>query len=183
MRPFEFERPRTLTQAASLARGTGQGQTDAPAQYLAGGTTLVDLMKLDVLRPHRLIDLNSIKGDTAIEASSSGLKLGAFAKMAAVARHSQVLAQYPVIAQSLQLAASAQLRNMAHPRRECPAAHPLSLLPRSVLGGLQQACPGFRVRRDHRLQSKPRRARRGRELYRSIPGRFCHRADRAGGAA
>ena len=113
MRPFEFERPRTLTQAASLARGTGQGQTDAPAQYLAGGTTLVDLMKLDVLRPHRLIDLNSIKGDEAIEASSSGLKLGAFAKMAAVARHSQVLAQYPVIAQSLQLAASAQLRNMA----------------------------------------------------------------------
>ena len=113
MRAFEFERPRTLAQAASAARGTAQGQTDAAAQYLAGGTTLVDLMKLDVLRPRRLIDLNSVHGDGAIEAGDAGLRLGAFAKMAAVARHPLVLTRYPVIAQSLQLAASAQLRNMA----------------------------------------------------------------------
>ncbi len=113
MRAFAFERPHTLAQAASAARGTAQGQTDASTQFLAGGTTLIDLMKLDVLRPRRLIDLNAVHGDAAIEADDAGLKLGAFAKMAAVARHPVVATRYPVIAQSLQMAASAQLRNMA----------------------------------------------------------------------
>jgi xanthine dehydrogenase YagS FAD-binding subunit len=113
VRAFEFERPRSLTQAADSARGTAQGQTDAAAQFLAGGTTVVDLMKLDVLRPRRLIDLNGAQGDEDIEVSDAGLKLGAFAKMSAVAKDPTVLSRYPVIAQSLQLAASAQLRNMA----------------------------------------------------------------------
>jgi len=102
-----------LAQAASLAHGTGQGQTDAVTQYLAGGTTLVDLMKLDVLRPRRLVDLNTAQGSRIIEVADAELRLGAFAKMAAAAKHAGVLAHYPVIAQSLQLAASAQLRNMA----------------------------------------------------------------------
>jgi xanthine dehydrogenase YagS FAD-binding subunit len=113
VRAFDFERPRTLAQAANSAHGTAQGQTDATAQYLAGGTTLVDLMKLDVLRPRRLIDLNAAHGGQEIEVSDAELRLGAFAKMSAVARHPMVLSRYPVIAQSLQLAASAQLRNMA----------------------------------------------------------------------
>jgi xanthine dehydrogenase YagS FAD-binding subunit len=113
MRAFNFERPRTLAQAANLAHGTAQGQIDATTQFLAGGTTLVDLMKLDVLQPRRLIDLNGAQGDQQITLSKGGLKLGAFAKMSAVAKHPDVLTRYPVIAQSLQLAASAQLRNMA----------------------------------------------------------------------
>jgi xanthine dehydrogenase YagS FAD-binding subunit len=113
VRAFHLERPGSLAQAANSARGTAQGQTDAPTQYLAGGTTLVDLMKLDVLRPRRLIDLNAAQGEHGIELSNAGLRLGAFAKMSAVARHPIVLASFPVIAQSLQLAASAQLRNMA----------------------------------------------------------------------
>jgi xanthine dehydrogenase YagS FAD-binding subunit len=113
VRAFNFERPHTLAEAAKLAHGTGQGQIDAATQFLAGGTTVVDLMKLDVLRPRRLIDLNGAQGGKEIEVSDSGLKLGAFAKMAAVARHPGVLARYPVISQSLRLAASAQLRNMA----------------------------------------------------------------------
>ena len=113
MRPFEFERPQTLMQAANLARGTAQGQTDAATQYLAGGTTLVDLMKLDVLRPRRLVDLNAAQVDKEIAVGDTELRLGAFAKMSAVARHPSVLSHYPMIAQSLQLAASAQLRNMA----------------------------------------------------------------------
>jgi len=113
VRPFEFERPGTLAQAVSGGRGTGQGQTDAATQFLAGGTTLVDLMKLDVLRPSRLVDLNTAQGSQSIDVGDTELRLGAFAKMSAVAKHPAVLAQYPVIAQSLQLAASAQLRNMA----------------------------------------------------------------------
>jgi xanthine dehydrogenase YagS FAD-binding subunit len=113
VRAFEFERPQTLVQAARMATGTAQGQTDSVNQYLAGGTTMVDLMKLDVLRPHRLIDLNASRGSADVTAGEAELVLGAFAKMAAVAKHPAVLAKYPVIAQSLQLAASAQLRNMA----------------------------------------------------------------------
>ncbi|HEY1433007.1 MAG TPA: xanthine dehydrogenase family protein subunit M [Stellaceae bacterium] len=114
MRPFIYERAADLAQASRLGLETGQGQTDAPVQFLAGGTTLIDLMKLDVLRPERVVDITSLRGSHAvIETGPNGLRLGAFAKMSAVAAHSAVLASYPAIAESLQLAASAQLRNMA----------------------------------------------------------------------
>ena len=53
MRPFRYDRAGTAAQAASAGTQTGQGQTDAPVQFLAGGTTLYDLMKLDVLTPNR----------------------------------------------------------------------------------------------------------------------------------
>jgi xanthine dehydrogenase YagS FAD-binding subunit len=114
MRAFTFERADNVTQAVRLGSGTAQGQTDAMAQFLSGGTTLIDLMKLDVLRPQRVIDIGALRHEYgAIDVSAKGLHLGAFATMAAVADHPQVIASYPVVAQSLQLAASAQLRNMA----------------------------------------------------------------------
>jgi xanthine dehydrogenase YagS FAD-binding subunit len=114
MRPFEFETANTVAQALKMGGGTGQGATDAATQFLAGGTTLVDLMKLDVLKPTRVVDLGPLrKSYDAIEAGTDGLRLGAFAKMSVVADHPAVVSQYPALAQSLQLAASAQLRNMA----------------------------------------------------------------------
>jgi len=106
MRPFSFERARDLGDACRRA--------DAATQFLAGGTTLVDLMKLDVLRPERVIDLRQLRAThQGIEANANGVTLGAFATMSSAARHPAVLRDYPVIAQSLRLAASAQLRNMA----------------------------------------------------------------------
>ncbi len=114
MRPFEFSQADNMSQAVQLARGTAQGQTDAPTQFLAGGTSLIDLMKLDVLRPQRVIGLGALQdADDRIDVTARELKLGGFAKMAAVARHPLVIAHCPAVAQSLQLAASAQLRNMA----------------------------------------------------------------------
>jgi len=114
MRPFVFERAVDVAHASRLGQGSGQGQTDAAVQFLAGGTTLIDLMKLDVLRPERVIDIGPLHaGNDSIELGAAGLRLGAFATMSAVADHPEVLRGYPVIAQSLQLAASAQLRNMA----------------------------------------------------------------------
>jgi xanthine dehydrogenase YagS FAD-binding subunit len=114
MRPFSFERVSSLAQALHGSAGTGQGETDAKVQFLAGGTTLIDLMKLDVLRPERVIDLGALRGAyDSIDVSPSGLHLGAFTKMSTVADHPAVLRDYPAIAQSLKLAASAQLRNMA----------------------------------------------------------------------
>lgn len=114
MRPFNFEQAANLSHASRLGRSTGQGQTDAATQYLAGGTTLIDLMKLDVLRPQRLVDLGSLQAPkNSIEIGLRGLRLSAFAKMSAVADDKSVLAEYPAIAQSLLLAASPQIRNMA----------------------------------------------------------------------
>ena len=114
MRPFTYERADDLAQASRLGLQTGQGQTDAPAQFLAGGTTLIDLMKLDVLRPKRVVDITALRGShDAVEAGPGGFRLGAFAKMSTVAEHPAVLTGYPAIAESLQLAASVQLRNMA----------------------------------------------------------------------
>lgn len=114
MRPFTYQSAQNPTQALRLGNGTGQGQVDAPVQYLAGGTTLIDLMKLDVLRPQRVVNLDGLQSSlNRIKSSPEGLYLGAMAKMSAAAGHRAVLNDYPVIAQSLQLAASAQLRNMA----------------------------------------------------------------------
>jgi xanthine dehydrogenase YagS FAD-binding subunit len=107
MRPFIYE------QAADTATASraGRGQN---AAYLAGGTTLLDLMKLGTLSPELVIDINDLAREHgAIEATSQGLRLGALAHMAEAAEHPLVRRDYPVIAQSLELAASAQLRNMA----------------------------------------------------------------------
>jgi xanthine dehydrogenase YagS FAD-binding subunit len=115
MRSFEYLQAHDLDEATRLGARTGQGQTDAAAQYLAGGTTLIDLMKLDVLRPSALIDLRALRSNdrSGISAGSDGLHLSAFASMAAVADHPEVQRSYPLIADSLKLAASPQLRNMA----------------------------------------------------------------------
>jgi xanthine dehydrogenase YagS FAD-binding subunit len=114
MRPFSYAHAADLAQAVRLGQHTGQGQTDAPVQFLAGGTTLLDLMKLDVLVPERLVDLTPLRAThAAVTSTAAGLRLGALARMAHVAAHPTVRSDYPVLAQSLQLAASAQLRNMA----------------------------------------------------------------------
>jgi xanthine dehydrogenase YagS FAD-binding subunit len=113
MQPFQFEQAESLRQVSS-AGTTLQGQINAGTQYLAGGTTLIDLMKLNVLTPRQVIDLkNAPDASSEIALDAKELKLGAFAKMSAVADHVMVQSRFPVIAESLQLAASPQLRNMA----------------------------------------------------------------------
>jgi xanthine dehydrogenase YagS FAD-binding subunit len=93
---------------------TATPQTEASTQFLAGGTTLIDLMKLDVMRPNRVIDINALSRRHAeIRADEAGLRLGGLARMAEAAGHPLIQRDYPVIAQSLRLAASQQLRNMA----------------------------------------------------------------------
>src|SRR5665213_92237 len=118
MRPFEFTRADTADNAIKAQFAAG-GETPDPVnasgQYLAGGTTLIDLMKLDVMRPSRIIDINALRQSKLgrIEADDKGLTLGALVRMSDAADHESVRQQYPVISQALLLAASAQLRNMA----------------------------------------------------------------------
>jgi xanthine dehydrogenase YagS FAD-binding subunit len=116
MRPFRYEaaadRSRALA-AAGAQPGAGS-HIDAPVQYLAGGTTLIDLMKIDVMRPSALVDINALaRQHGEIELRPDGLRLGALARMQQAVDHAGVRRDYPVIAQALELAASPQLRNMA----------------------------------------------------------------------
>jgi xanthine dehydrogenase YagS FAD-binding subunit len=116
MRPFHYYRAASRADAIRQAGAHPQAPADAPdaVQYLAGGTTLVDLMKLDVMRPSTLVDINALAaGNSEIGVEQGRLRLGALARMSDAADHPAVRRDYPVIAQSLALAASGQIRNMA----------------------------------------------------------------------
>jgi xanthine dehydrogenase YagS FAD-binding subunit len=109
MRPFTYERASDAATAIT-AMGRTSGQHTA---FLAGGTTLLDLMKLDVMRPGQIVDISGLTAQHGGIDASNGLRIGALAKMAEVASHPVVRRRYPVIADSLDLAASPQIRNMA----------------------------------------------------------------------
>ena len=117
MQPFAYSRAddaRSAIRAVAGEPGRHLPPTSAPAQFIAGGTTMLDLMKLDVMRPQTLVDINGLESDYGtVAAGSKGLSLGAFVRMSAAAEDPIVLRDYPVIAQTLQMAASAQLRHMA----------------------------------------------------------------------
>jgi xanthine dehydrogenase YagS FAD-binding subunit len=104
MRPFIYQVPSSIRKATS---DFGQ-DTD----FVAGGTTLIDLMKLEVMTPSQLMDINGLPM-SGIESTGDGLRIGALEKMSDVAEHPEVVTKYPVISQALLKSASAQIRNMA----------------------------------------------------------------------
>ena len=104
MRPFTYEVP------SSIQEATSRGGADAA--FIAGGTTIVDLMKLEVMNPSRLVDVNPLPM-LGIQMREDGLRIGALEKMSDVAEHPEVVANYPVISEALLQSASAQIRNMA----------------------------------------------------------------------
>lgn len=110
MHPFTLERPRDL--AAALAARAQAGRNDAPAEYIAGGTDMLQLLQEYVRRPDRLVSLAGLL-DGRIEAGPQGLRLGAAATMAEVAAHPAVAERFPVIAEALLASASPQVRNQA----------------------------------------------------------------------
>jgi xanthine dehydrogenase YagS FAD-binding subunit len=110
MHPFKLERPRDL--AAALAMQAQAGRTDAAAEYIAGGTDMVQLLQENVRRPDRLVSLAGLL-DRRIDVTAEGLHLGAAATMAEAAAHPAVVSQFPVIAEALLNSASPQVRNQA----------------------------------------------------------------------
>ncbi|WP_083590883.1 xanthine dehydrogenase family protein subunit M [Aurantimonas sp. 22II-16-19i] len=108
MQPFTYMRPATTAEAVSAFAGAGEG-----ARYIAGGTTLYDLMKLKVERPRHLIDVTAIAGMDAVATEGEVMRFGALAPMSAVAADPVVAAEYPVLSEALLKAASQNLRNMA----------------------------------------------------------------------
>ncbi|MDF2997664.1 MAG: molybdopterin dehydrogenase FAD-binding protein [Xanthobacteraceae bacterium] len=116
MQPFSYQRSGDARAAVRAATRAGAAPpTEAPIQFIAGGTNMTDYMKLGVARPEVLIDINELGRQDygRIELEEGGLRLGALVRMAEAQEHPKILADYPVVAQTLALAASQQIRNMA----------------------------------------------------------------------
>jgi xanthine dehydrogenase YagS FAD-binding subunit len=107
MYPFEYLRAEDVASAAAL------GAEEISLEYIAGGTDMLQLLKDDVRRPRRLLDISRIHGLSDIEISISRARIGALARMSDVADHPYIQSDYPAVAQALLASASAQLRNMA----------------------------------------------------------------------
>ncbi|GAS99177.1 oxidoreductase, molybdopterin-binding [Mycolicibacterium canariasense] len=106
MRPFTYHRARSLTEALTLAGRSGSA-------VLAGGTTVVDLMRQDVLAPGDIVDITGLRELTGIDVHGDHIRIGALTTMADAAGHDTVRSDFPALAQSLTQAASQQLRNVA----------------------------------------------------------------------
>jgi xanthine dehydrogenase YagS FAD-binding subunit len=138
MDPFTYKRVSVPAVAVSLLRD------DSDAVLLAGGTELVSWLKVGIVRPALLLDINGLPGLAGIALEADGLHIGALAHMAEVASHPGVRREYPAIAEALERSASQQVRNMA------------------TLGGnlLQRTrCPYFRS--DSAVSCNKRRPRSG----------------------
>lgn len=108
MQPFTYTRARTAADAVRAVAAGGPG-----TRFLAGGTTLYDLMKLNVETPSAVVDVTGIKELGGIDTGGGELVFGALAHMSDVAADPVIVAEYPALSESLWRAASQQLRNMA----------------------------------------------------------------------
>lgn len=106
MKPFAYQPADDVEAALGAASMPG-------AMYLAGGTNLVDLMKLGVAQPSRLIDISRLPLADVEELTDGGLRIGATVRNAELAAHPAIRARYPVLAHALLASASGQIRNLA----------------------------------------------------------------------
>ena len=107
MKPITYERARSPAEAAASAART------ANAKFIAGGTNLLDLMKLQIEAPAHLIDVNGLALDRIASTPEGGLRIGALVRNTDLAAHDQVRRDYGVLARALLAGATGQLRNMA----------------------------------------------------------------------
>ena len=113
MKSFAFFRPPDPAAAVAAQAESPTAQQGASVRFLAGGTTLVDLMKLNVEGPQRLVDINRLPLDRIEQSPDGGLKIGATVRNSALAHHPAVLRDYAVLSQAILAGASTQLRNRA----------------------------------------------------------------------
>src|SRR6266567_3360908 len=105
MKPFQLTHATAVEAALAL-------HTQKSTAYIAGGTTLLDLMKDDVLHPDLLVDISRLPLRD-IEVTATGVRIGALATMNEVAQSPVIRERYPVVSEALLASASQQLRNMA----------------------------------------------------------------------
>jgi xanthine dehydrogenase YagS FAD-binding subunit len=106
MLPFDYVKARNENEAMDRVRASN-------AAFVAGGTTLVDLMKLNVMLPSALVDINSLPLDKIESLPDGGLRVGAMVRNSDMAHHELVIKRFPVLSQAILAGASPQLRNMA----------------------------------------------------------------------
>lgn len=107
MRSFTYERART-PQDAAAAVASKRG-----AKFIAGGTNLLDLMKLEIETPTHLVDVQDLGLDTIEDTPDGGLRIGTFVSNTALSAHKRVRTDYAVLTRAIQAGASGQLRNKA----------------------------------------------------------------------
>jgi xanthine dehydrogenase YagS FAD-binding subunit len=113
MESFQFSQPETVDAAVAAGAQSKTSQQFADVRFVAGGTNLVDMMKLYVERPTQIVDIHTLPLRSIEQAADGGLVIGALATNAEVARHPVVLRDYTVLSEALLSGASPQLRNMA----------------------------------------------------------------------
>jgi xanthine dehydrogenase YagS FAD-binding subunit len=106
MNRFEYVRPNSIAEAIEALAAVG-------SQALAGGTNLVDLLKYDVAKPSRVVDINRLPLRTIEETVGGGLKIGALVSNSDLAWDGRVVKRYPLLASAILAGASPQLRNAA----------------------------------------------------------------------
>jgi xanthine dehydrogenase YagS FAD-binding subunit len=106
MKPFRYQRASEIASACELA-------TQPAVKFIAGGTNLVDLMKLQIEAPAQLVDITRLPLDGIEETAEGGLRIGALVTNSAAAVDMRVRRRYPVLAQAILAGASTQLRNKA----------------------------------------------------------------------
>src|SRR5437764_14394155 len=99
MKTFEFTRPADPATAVATAARAKTAQQGADVRFVAGGTTLLDLMKLNVETPARVLDINRLPLDKIEATPDSGLKIGATARNSDLANHPRVQRDYAVLSQ------------------------------------------------------------------------------------
>jgi xanthine dehydrogenase YagS FAD-binding subunit len=107
MQSFQYQDAKTVDDAVSANGGI------AGAKFVAGGTTLIDLMKLNVETPQTLVDINRLPLTGVESTSDGGVQIGAMVRNSDLANHELIQKPYPVLSQALRSGASPQLRNMA----------------------------------------------------------------------
>ncbi|MDR5753300.1 MULTISPECIES: xanthine dehydrogenase family protein subunit M [unclassified Caballeronia] len=113
MELFQLSRASDVRDAITAGASSRTAQQGADVRFLAGGTTLLDLMKLNVERPGRVIDISRLPLDKIEATADGGVKIGATVRNADLAQHPLIRERYAVLSQALLAGASAQLRNMA----------------------------------------------------------------------
>src|SRR5215470_10005456 len=113
MHLYEYIRPADQTAAIAAAAQATTAQQGAEVRFLGGGTTLIDLMKLNVETPARVLDINRLPLDRIETASNGHMSIGAMVRNSDVANNAKVQQGYSVLSQAILQGASAQIRNMA----------------------------------------------------------------------
>ncbi len=113
MENFQISRADDVASAIRAGTLSNTAQQGASVRFLAGGTTLIDLMKLDVERPLQLVDIGRLPLDRITRREDGGVDIGATVRNADLAHHAHIQSTYRVLSQALLSGASAQLRNMA----------------------------------------------------------------------